>query len=135
MGRVVILDTVCFKNFDEIALSCTIKETEAIWGFALFVTNLKIDNDPHFWRVKNSLKLGKTSLHRTPVDQKFWRNDSVALFLRYKNLKWPSFWTGENFFLKWVSYSAELPFGSKILSKSLYVARFSRYKHLCVLHF
>ena len=49
MGRVVILDTVCFKNFDEIALSCTVKETAAIWCFALFVTNLKIDNDPHFW--------------------------------------------------------------------------------------
>ena len=49
LGRVVILDTVCFKNSDEIALSCTVKETEAIWCFALFVTNLKIDNDPNFW--------------------------------------------------------------------------------------
>ena len=49
MGRVVILDTVCFKNFAKIALSCTVKETEAIWCFALFVTNLKIDNEPHFW--------------------------------------------------------------------------------------
>ena len=51
MGRVVILDTVSFKNFDEIALSCTVKETEAIGCFALFVTNLKIDNYPHFWEV------------------------------------------------------------------------------------
>ena len=49
LDRVVILDTVCFKHFDEIALSCTVKETETIWCFALFVTNLKIDNDPHFW--------------------------------------------------------------------------------------
>ena len=35
LGRVVILDTVCFKNFDEIALSCMVKETEAIWCFAI----------------------------------------------------------------------------------------------------
>ena len=34
-----------------------------------------------------------------------------------------------------VSYSAELPCGSKISSKSLYLAQFSRYKHFCVLHF
>ena len=31
--------------------------------------------------MKNSLKLGKASLHRPHVDQKFWRNHSVALFL------------------------------------------------------
>ena len=87
---------MCFKNFDEIALSCTVKDTGAIWCFALFVTNLKIDNDPnfwegeflwgklgrvrvvclytqrngcHFWRVKYSLKLGKASLHRYLVSQ------------------------------------------------------------------
>ena len=48
MGRVVILDPVCLKNFDEITLFCKVKETEAIWCFALFVTNLKIDNDLHF---------------------------------------------------------------------------------------
>ena len=141
MGRVVILDTVCFKNFDEIALSCTVKETEAIWCFALFVTNLKIDNDPHFWRVKNSLKLGKVSLHRSPVDKIFWQNRSVCTVSRYKhflcfaifvkNSKWPSFLMGQN----WVSYSVELPCGSKILSKSLYVARFLRYKYFCVLDF
>ena len=32
-------------------------------------------------------------------------------------------------------YSAEIPCGSKISSKSLYLARFSRYKHFCVLQF
>ena len=31
------------------------------------------------------------------------------------------------------AYSAEIPCGSKILSKSLYLAQFSRYKHFCVL--
>ena len=37
VGRIVLLDTVCFKNFDEIALSCTVKETKAIWCFALLL--------------------------------------------------------------------------------------------------
>ena len=37
------------------------------------------------------------------------------------------------FFLKnWVGYSGEIPCGSKISSKLLYLARFSRYKHFCV---
>ena len=35
----------------------------------------------------------------------------------------------------WDSYSAQIPCGSKISSKSLYLARFSRYKHFCVLQF
>ena len=35
----------------------------------------------------------------------------------------------------WDSCSAEIPCGSKISSKSLYLARFSRYKHFCVLQF
>ena len=33
------------------------------------------------------------------------------------------------FFENWHGYSAETPCGSKILSKSLYLARFLRYKH------
>ena len=44
-GGLVILDSV----FQKIAPFCKVKKTEAIWCFALFVTNLKIDNDPHFW--------------------------------------------------------------------------------------
>ena len=40
-----------------------------------------------------------------------------------------------NFFENWHGYSAEIPCGSKISSKSLYLARFSRYKHFCVLQF
>ena len=40
-----------------------------------------------------------------------------------------------NFFENWHGYSGEIPCGSKISSKSLYLARFSRYKHFCVLQF
>ena len=32
-----------------------------------------------------------------------------------------------------LNYSEEIPYGSKILMKSLYLARFSTYKHICVL--
>ena len=40
---------------------------------------------------------------------------------------------GTNIFENFVSYSAELSYVSKILSKMLYLARFSRYKHFYVL--
>ena len=35
----------------------------------------------------------------------------------------------------WDSFSAEIPCGSKISSKLLYLVRFSRYKHFYVLQF
>ena len=68
----------------------------------------------------------------------------IARFLRYKhfvfcnfcenfeNSKWPPFWARQKFFENWENYSAEIPCVSKISSKSLYLARFSRYKHFCV---
>ena len=39
------------------------------------------------------------------------------------------------FFENWHGYSEETPCGSKISSKSLYLVRFSRYKHFNVLQF
>ena len=42
----------------------------------------------------------------------------------------------ENFFFEnWHGYYAEIPCGSKISLKSLYLAGFSRYKHFYVLQF
>ena len=42
----------------------------------------------------------------------------------------------EIFFLEnWHGYSTEIPCGSKISLKSLYLVRFSRYKHFYVLQF
>ena len=54
---------------------------------------------------------------------------------KLENSKWPPFWVRQKFLENWDGYSAELPCGSKILSKSLYLARFSIYKHFCVLQF
>ena len=54
---------------------------------------------------------------------------------KFENSKWPPFLARQKFFQNWDNYSAEIPSGSKISSKSLYLARFSRYKHFCVLQF
>ena len=53
----------------------------------------------------------------------------------FKNSKWPPFLARQNFFENWHGYSADIPCGSKISSKSLYLAGFSRYKHFYVLQF
>ena len=45
------------------------------------------------------------------------------------------FWQEKFFFENWHGYSAGIPCGSKISPKSLYLARFSRYKHFYVLQF
>ena len=44
---------------------------------------------------------------------------------KFKNSKWPPFLAGQNIFENWVTYSEELPCGSKIASKLLYLAQFS----------
>ena len=82
------------------------------------------------------------------ADQKFHRNRSIlqgfrdiSIFMfcnfckKFENSKWPPFLARKFFFQNWDNYSAEIPCGSKISSKSLYLARFSRYKHFCVLQF
>ena len=54
---------------------------------------------------------------------------------KFENSKWPTFLARQNFFQNWDNYYAEIPCGSKISSKSLYLAWFSGYKHFCVLQF
>ena len=49
LARVHFLDTLWVRNFDEIALSRTVKETEANLCFAIFGKNSKIENGGHFW--------------------------------------------------------------------------------------
>ena len=53
----------------------------------------------------------------------------------FENSKWPPFLARQIFFENWHGYSADIPCGSKISSKSLYLAGFSRYKHFYVLQF
>ena len=116
--------------------------------FCNFAKNSKIQNGRHFLREIFCLKIGMATLQIYPVDQKFRRNRSIlqgfrdiSIFMfcnfceKFENSKWPPFLARENFFQDWDNYSAEIPCGSKISSKSLYLAGFSRYKHFCVLQF
>ena len=48
LQRLHSLDTLWVENFDEIALSRTVKEIEANLCFAIFDKNLKIQNGRHF---------------------------------------------------------------------------------------
>ena len=43
------LDTLWAENFDEIALSHTVKKIEATLRFSIFGKNSKIQNGRHFW--------------------------------------------------------------------------------------
>ena len=55
------------ENFDEITLSCMVKEIEANFCFSIFGKNLKIQNGRHFWRGENFLKIAKSRMLRYPV--------------------------------------------------------------------
>ena len=72
------LDTLWVENFDEIALSRTVKEIEANLCFAIFGKNSKIQNGRHFWGGENFLKIAKIALLRYPVRRKFCRNRSIS---------------------------------------------------------
>ena len=53
LPRVQCSDTLWVENFNEIALSGTVKEIEANLCFAIFGKNLKIQNGRHFWGGEN----------------------------------------------------------------------------------
>ena len=73
LQRVHSLDTLWVENFDEIALSHTVKEIEA----KIFGKNSKIQNGRHLWGGENFLKIGKSRILRYPVGRKFCRNRSI----------------------------------------------------------
>ena len=55
------------ENFDEIALSRTVKEIEGNLCFAIVGKNLKIQNGRHFWGREIFLKIAKITFLRYPV--------------------------------------------------------------------
>ena len=71
-------DTLWVKNFDEIALSRTVKEIEANLCFSIFGKNPKIQNGRHFWGWEIFLKIGKSTFLRYPMGRKFRRNRSIS---------------------------------------------------------
>ena len=78
LGRVHCLDTLWVENFDEIALSHTVKEIEANLWFAIFDKNTKIQKSRHMSEEENFLKIAKSTLLRYPVDRKFRRNRYIS---------------------------------------------------------
>ena len=92
LHRVYSLDTLWVENFDEIALSRTVKEIEANLCFAISGKNSKIQNGRHFWGGENFLKIAKITFLRYPV--------GLCFAISGKNLKIINgrhFWGGENF--------------------------------------
>ena len=78
LPRAQCSDTLWVENFDEIALSGTVKEIEANLCFAIFGKNSKIQNGRHFWGGENFLKIAKIAFLRYPVGRKFRRNRSIS---------------------------------------------------------
>ena len=78
LQRLHSLDTLWVENFDEIALSGTVKEIEGNLCFAIFSKNSKIQNGRHFWGGENFWKIAKIAFLRYPVGRKFRRNHSIS---------------------------------------------------------
>ena len=78
LQRVHTLDTLWVENFDEIALSCTVKEIEANLCFAIFGKYSKIQNGRHFGGGEIFLKIAKITFLRYPVGRKFRQNRSIS---------------------------------------------------------
>ena len=78
LQRLHSLGTLWVENFDEIALSRTVKEIEANLCFAIFGKNSKIQNGRHFWGGENFLKIANITFLRYPVGRKFRRNRSIS---------------------------------------------------------
>ena len=126
MHRVHTLDTLWVENFDEIALSRTVKEIEANLCFAIFGKNLKIQNGRHFGGGENFWKIAKTTMLRYPVGENF---DEIALSRTVKEIEanlcfaifgknskiqnGRHFWGGENFLKTAQSTFLRYPVGRK----------------------
>ena len=78
LQRVHSLDTLWVKNFDEIALSHTVKEIEANSCFTIFGKIRKFKMAAIFGEGKFFLKIAKITFLRYPVGRKFQRNRSIS---------------------------------------------------------
>ena len=130
LQRVHFLDTLRVENFDKIALSRMVKEIEA---------NSKNQNGRHFWGGEIFLKLPRVEFSDTRwvencdeialsrTVKEIEGNLCFAIFGKNsKNQNGHHFWGGENFFENCKEYNAQIPCGSKISTKSLYLARLRR---------
>ena len=84
LQRLHSLDTLWVENFDEIALSGTVKEIEANLCFAIFGKNSKIQNGRHFGGGENFLKITKSTMLRYLWVENF---DEIALSRMVKEIE------------------------------------------------
>ena len=84
LQRLHSLDTQWVENFDEIALSRTVKEIEANSCFAILGKNSKIQNGCHFWGGENFLKIAKLHSLDTLWVENF---DEIALSRTVKEIE------------------------------------------------
>ena len=75
IAKNTMLNYLWVKNFDEIALSRTVKEIE---GNLKNGKTSKIQNGRHFWGGENFLKIAKIAFLRYPTGRKFCRNRSIS---------------------------------------------------------
>ena len=78
LPRVQCSDTLWVENFDEIALSRTVKEIEANLCFAIFWQKFENSKWPPFLARQNFWKIAKIAFLRYPVGRKFRRNRSIS---------------------------------------------------------
>ena len=83
-SKVYSLDTLGVENFNEIALSLTVKEIEPFLCFCIFGENSKIQNGRHFGQNKNFPKLGRVYCLVTLWVENF---DEIALSLTVKEIQ------------------------------------------------
>ena len=76
--------TLLVKNFNEIALSRTVKEIEANSCFAILGKDLKIQNGRRFWGGETFLKTAKITFFRYPVGENF---DEITLSCTVKEIE------------------------------------------------
>ena len=110
LPRVHCSDTLLLDNFDEIALSHTVKEIEAILCFAFLGKNSKIQNGHHMWKEENFWKLPRVHSSDTlwvenfdeiPLSHMVKEIEAILCFVIFgKNSKIQNgchIWGGENF--------------------------------------
>ena len=113
--------------------------------FCNFAKNWKIQNGRRFLREIFFFENWHGYSGEIPCGSKISSKSLyLAGFSRYKHFyvlrkigkfKMAAIFCETKFFENWHGYSAQIPCRSKISSKSLYLAGFSRYKHFYVLQF
>ena len=115
------------ENFDKVTLSCTVKKIEANFCFSIFGKNSKIQNGRHFWEEEIFLKIAKSTFLRYPMGRKFQNQFCVLPFwAKIRKFKMAAICGRVKFFENCKEYISRIPYGSKISTKSLYLARLRR---------